>query len=78
MLKRVLGQNSAHEDACPLRSTQEEPMSDAVNARTDIVEMPPGAPSGFPVAQVFREEGSEFYAGVARESEQKHTLEHLP
>jgi len=34
-------------------------MPDAINARTHFVEMPPGTPTGFPVAQVFREEGSE-------------------
>ena len=43
-----------------------EPVSDAVNARTDLVEMPPGTPSGFPVAQVFSEEGSELDAPAGR------------
>jgi len=32
-------------------------MSHAVHARPHLVEMPPGTPSGFPVAQVFSEEG---------------------
>jgi hypothetical protein len=34
-----------------------KPVSNAVHARTHLVEMPPGTPSGFPVAQVFSEEG---------------------
>ena len=42
-----------------------EPVSDAIDARTHLVQMPPGTPSGFPVAQVFREEGSEFQAPLA-------------
>jgi len=41
-------------------------VSNAIHARTHLVEMPPGAPSGLPVAQVFREEGSEFYAPLAQ------------
>ena len=36
-----------------------KPMSDAVNARTHLIEMPSGTPTGFPMAQVFSEEGSE-------------------
>jgi hypothetical protein len=36
-----------------------QPMPDAVNARTHLVQMPPGTPTGFPVAQVCREEGTE-------------------
>jgi len=43
-----------------------EPMSDAVDACTHLAEMPPGTPSGFPVAEVFSEEGSEFYAPLAQ------------
>jgi len=35
------------------------PMPDAVHACTHLVEMPPGTPTGFPVAQVFCEEGCE-------------------
>jgi hypothetical protein len=42
-----------------------QPMPDAINARTHCVEMPPGTASGFPVAQVFREEGSELDAPLA-------------
>jgi len=37
----------------------------AIDARADLIHMPPGTPSGFPVAQVFCEEGSEFYAPFA-------------
>ena len=36
-----------------------KPVSNAIHSRTHLVEMPPGTPSGFPVAQVFSEEGSE-------------------
>ena len=35
-------------------------MPDATDTRTYLVHMPPGTPTGFPVAQVFSEEGSEF------------------
>ena len=35
-------------------------MSDAIDARTHLVQMPPGTPTGFPVAQSFSEEGAEF------------------
>ena len=34
-------------------------MPDAVHACTYLVQMPPGTPTGFPVPQVFSEEGSE-------------------
>jgi len=37
-----------------------QPVPDAVNARTDLVQRPPGTPSGFPVAEVFSEERAEF------------------
>ena len=40
-------------------------MPDAIDARTDLVQMPPGTPSGFPVAQVFSEEGSELDTPLA-------------
>jgi len=39
-----------------------KPVSNTVQAPTDLVEMPPGTPSGFPVAQVFSEERPEFDA----------------
>ena len=37
-----------------------KPVSNAIHARTHLVDMPPGTPTGFPVAQVFSEEGSKF------------------
>ena len=40
-------------------------MPDAIDARTDLVQMPPGTPTGFPVAQVFSEEGSELDTPLA-------------
>ena len=43
-----------------------KPVSNAIHVCTHLVDMPPGAPSGLPVAQVFREEGSEFYAPLAQ------------
>ncbi|MGY2896742.1 hypothetical protein ACVWZX_004788 [Deinococcus sp. UYEF24] len=42
-----------------------QPMSNAVHARTHLVQMPPGTPSGFPAAQVFGEEGAELDAPLA-------------
>ena len=52
-----LKQNVEHEAVLVHGSPQ--PVSNAVHARTHLVEMPPGTPSGFPVAQVFSEEGCE-------------------
>ena len=43
-----------------------KPVSNAIHARTHLVDMPPGAPTGLPVAQIFRVEGSEFYAPLAQ------------
>jgi len=37
-----------------------EPVTDTINARTDLVHAPPGTPTGCPVAQLFGEEGGEF------------------
>jgi len=42
-----------------VRSAQEKPESDAINARTHLGQMPQGTPSGFPVAKLFGEEGRE-------------------
>ena len=42
-----------------------EPVADAIDARADLVHMPPGTPTGFPVAQFFCEQGSEFKAPLA-------------
>jgi len=36
-----------------------EPVTDAIDARTDLVQKPAGTPPGFPLAQVFREERTE-------------------
>jgi len=56
-------QNVEHEAVLVNRSPK--PVSNAINARTHLVDMPPGTPTGFPVAQVFREEGSELNAPLA-------------
>ncbi len=42
-----------------------KPVSNAVYARTYLVEMPPGTPPGFSVTQVFSEEGFEFDTPLA-------------
>ena len=42
-----------------------QPMPDAIDARTHLVEMPPGTPSGFPVTEVFRQQGSELDGPLA-------------
>ena len=42
-----------------VRSAQEEPVLDAIDARTHLVQMLPGTPAGFPVAKLFGEEGRE-------------------
>jgi len=58
-----LQQNIEHEPV--LVHSPPQPVSNAVHSRTHLVEMPTGTPSGFPLAQVFSEEGSEFYAPFA-------------
>ena len=58
-----LKEDVKHESVLVHRSP--EPVSDAVHARTHLVEMPPGTPPGFPVAQFLCEEGSEFQAPLA-------------
>ena len=52
-----------HESVLVYRSP--EPVSDAIDARTHLIHMPPGTPTGFPVAQFFCEEGSELDAPLA-------------
>jgi hypothetical protein len=42
-----------------------KPMSNAIDACTHLVQMPPGTPTGFPVAQVFGEEGAKLDAPLA-------------
>jgi len=37
-----------------------KPVSNTIHSRTHLVEMPPGTPSGFPVAEIFSEERCEF------------------
>ena len=59
-----LKENVEHETVlvyCP-----PQPVSNAVHARTYLVEMPPGTRSGFPVTQIVREEGSEFDTPLAQ------------
>jgi len=58
-----LGENVEHKSVLVHRSPK--PMSNAVHARTHLVDMPPGTPSGFPVAQDFSEEGSELDTPLA-------------
>jgi hypothetical protein len=54
----LLKENVEHEPVLVHRPSK--PVSNAVHARTHLVERPPGTPTGFPVAQVFSKEGSEF------------------
>ena len=42
-----------------------KPVSNAIDARTHLVEMPSRTPTGFPMAQFFDEERSELYAPFA-------------
>ena len=58
-----LKENVEHEAVLVDRSPK--PVADAVHGRTHLVQMPPGTPPGFPVAQFFCEEGSEFNAPLA-------------
>ena len=43
-----------------------QPMSDAIDTCTHLVQMPPGTSSGFPVTQVFCEQGTEFDIPLAQ------------
>ena len=59
----ALQQNFEHEAVlvhCP-----PQPVSDAIDARTHLVQMPPGTPTGFPVAKLFGKEGRELDAPFA-------------
>jgi len=58
-----LKENALHETV--LFDGSPKPVSNAIDARTDLVEMPTGTPSGFPLAQVFNEERSELDAPFA-------------
>ena len=54
----MLEGNTLHE-AMPVYRPP-EPVSDAIDGRAQLNQMPPGTPMGFPVAQIFGEEGAEF------------------
>ena len=58
-----LKQDVEHEAVLVHRPPQ--PVSDAIDARTHLVQMPPGTPSGFPVAKLFGKEGRELDAPFA-------------
>ena len=52
-----LEENIEHEPV--LVHCSPEPVADAIDARTDLVHMPPGTPAGFLVTQVFRKQRPE-------------------
>ncbi len=58
-----LKENIEHEAVLVDRPPQ--PMPEAIDARTDLVQMPAGTPTGFLLAKVFSKEGSEFEAPFA-------------
>ena len=43
-----------------------EPVTNAIDTGAHFIEVPPGTPPGFSVAQFFREEGSKLYAPLAQ------------
>ena len=49
-----------------VRSAQDEPMSDAIDARTHLGEMPPVTPAGFPVTQSFYKQWTELDISLAQ------------
>jgi len=57
-------ENVEHAPVLVCRARQ--PMPDASDGCAHLVEMPPGTPPGFPVAEVFREEGSAPNARLAK------------
>ena len=59
----VLKQDVEHEAVLVHRPPQ--PVSDAIDARTHLVQMPPGTPTGFPVAQSFCKQWTELDAPFA-------------
>jgi len=77
----VFAQQPGQEDRCrccvamPLKEDVEhktvlvhsppKPVSNAIDARTHLVERPPGTPPGFPVARAFNEESAELDAPLA-------------
>ena len=42
-----------------------EPVSNTIHRRTDLVQIPPGTPPGFPVTKMFSKEGTELHAPFA-------------
>ena len=52
-----LKENVEHEAV--LVHSPPQPVLDAIDVRTHLVQMSPGTPTGFPVTQIFGEEGSE-------------------
>jgi len=63
-VSRPLEEHVEHEPVLVHRSPK--PVPDAIHARTHLVERPPGTPSGFPVTQVFSEQGSELDTPLAK------------
>ena len=53
-----LKENVEHETT--LVHSPPQPVPDAIDARTHLVQMPPGTPSGFPVTQIFSEGHARF------------------
>ena len=70
-----LEENVEHEAV--LVHSPPKPVSNAVNSRTHLVQMPPGTPSGFPVIQILRKEGSEFDAPFAQGFVTDHNAAHV-
>ena len=60
----ALRQDIEHETVLVDRSPQ--PMSNAVDRRTDLVQIPAGTPAGFPLAQIIREQRAELDAPFAQ------------
>jgi len=60
----LLEENIEHETVLIYRSPK--PVPDTIDARTDLIEMPPGPSTGFPVTQVFSEEGAELDTPLAQ------------
>ena len=59
-----LKQNVKHETV--LVDTPPQPVSDAIYHCADLIQIPPGTPPGFPVAQFFNEQRAEFHAPLAQ------------
>ena len=59
-----LEENIEHETV--LVHSPPKPVSDAIDARTHLIHMPPGAPPGFPVTQFFHKQRSELDTPFAK------------